>query len=89
MSKIHHTLIGVCVAAASLSVMAQAADEHGHLRRGERQQLLASRWFDSDVGNFQDAIGHQAGCQHDPRRDERRSGQRPRAQRRSAGSAPR
>lgn len=28
MSKIHHTLIGVCVAAASLSVMAQAADEH-------------------------------------------------------------
>ena len=28
MSKIRHTLVGICIASASLSVMAQAADEH-------------------------------------------------------------
>lgn len=28
MSKIHHTLVGICVASLSLSVMAQTADEH-------------------------------------------------------------
>jgi hypothetical protein len=28
MSKIRHTLVGICIASASLSVMAQTADEH-------------------------------------------------------------